>query len=141
MRVFLFAVALLASATTLAGEVHRVVLQIDDNDPKRMNLVLNNAANVNKYYQDKGEEVQIEVVAYGPGLNMLNANKSPVKQRILSFGQNFDNVGFRACSNTMAKMKRKTGKEVALLPGVEVVPAGVIHIIQRQEEGWSYIRP
>ncbi len=51
---------------------------LDDNDPKRMNLVLNNAANVDAYYKAKGEEVEIEIVTYGPGLNMLIDGKSPV---------------------------------------------------------------
>ncbi len=141
MRILLFMAALLVSAAGIAADVHRIVLHVDENDPKRMNLVLNNAANVNKYYQDKGEEAQIEIVAYGPGLMMLHAKKSPVKGRIISFGQNYDNIGFRACANTMAKMKKKTGKTVPLLPGVEIVPSGVIHLIQRQEEGWTYIRP
>ena len=141
MRTVLFVLALLASAASIAGDVHRIVFQINDNEPKRMNLVLNNVANVNKYYQDKGEEVQIEVVAFGPGLTMLNAAKSPVKERIKSFGQNFDNVGFRACANTMAKMKKKTGKDVPLVAEAKIVPAGVVHIVQRQEEGWAYIRP
>jgi intracellular sulfur oxidation DsrE/DsrF family protein len=141
MRALLFAVALLASAATLAGDIHRVVFHVDENDPRRMNLVLNNAANVNKYYQNKGEEVQIEIVAYGPGLMMLHAKKSPVRARIRSFGQNYDNIGFRACANTMAKMKKKTGKPVPLLPEARIVPSGVIHLIERQEQGWSYIRP
>jgi len=141
MRTILFLVALLASAASIADGVHKIVFQINDNDSKRMSLVLNNVANVNKYYQDQGEEVQIEVVAFGPGLVMLHAAKSPVKDRIKSFGQNFDNVGFRACANTMAKMKKKSGKDVPLVPQAKVVQAGVIHIVQRQEQGWSYMRP
>jgi Uncharacterized conserved protein len=121
--------------------MHRIVFHVDENDPKKMNITLNNAANLNKYYQDKGEEAQIEIVTYGPGLMMLHAKKSPVKGRIASFAQNFDNVSFKACANTMRKMRKKTGKEVPLLPQAEVVPSGVMHLVKRQEEGWSYIRP
>ena len=120
---------------------HRVVIHVDDNDPKRMNMALNNAANVDAYYKAKAEQVTIEVVAYGPGLIMLHAAKSPVKKRITSFGQNFDNISFRACGNTHRKMSKKAGKKVALLPEAKIVPSGVVHMIQRQEEGWSYIRP
>ena len=124
-----------------ATDSHRVVIHVDENDPKVMNLALNNAANANKYYQDKGEDVQIEIVTYGPGLIMLHAKKSPVAKRIASFEQNFENIGFRACANTMRKMKKKSGKDVPLLSQAEIVPSGVIHIITRQEEGWSYLRP
>lgn len=121
--------------------VHRVVLHVDDNDPKRMNMVLNNASNVDKYFKDKGEEVIIEIVTYGPGLNMLRADKSPVKKRIASFGQNFDNISFRACGNTLRNMKKKAGMDIPLLPQAKMVTSGVVHLITRQEEGWSYVRP
>lgn len=133
----------LGAGSALAHEekVHRVVMQLNDNDPKRMNMVLNNASNLVAYYQDKGEPLEIEIVAYGPGLNMLLANKSPVKQRIISFEQNFDNVSFMACNNTMKKMAKKSGKPVQLLSMATVVPAGVVHIMERQEGGWSYVRP
>jgi uncharacterized protein len=140
MRNLLLTIALLASAGAFAAE-HKIVFQVNENDPQTMNIALNNAANMNKYYMDKGEEAQIEIVTYGPGLNMFNAAKSPVADRIKSFQQNFDNIGLRACGNTMAKIKRKTGKDVPLLPGVEVVPSGVVYLVQREEDGWSYIKP
>ncbi len=128
------------SATSKDG-THRVVIHVDDNDPKRMNMALNNAANVDAYYKAKAEQVTIEVVAYGPGLMMLHAAKSPVKKRITSFGQNFENISFKACGNTHRKMSKKAGKKVVLLPEAKIVSSGVVHMIQRQEEGWSYIRP
>ena len=121
--------------------IHRVVIHVDDNDPKRMNMALNNAANVDAYYKAKAEQVTIEVVAYGPGLIMVHAAKSPVKKRIISFGQNFDNISFKACGHTHQKMSKKAGKKVGLLPEAKMVSSGVVHMIQRQEEGWSYIRP
>jgi len=130
-----------ASAAGMKHKVHRVVLHVDDNDPKRMNMVLNNASNVDKFYKTKGEEVQIEIVTYGPGLIMLHAEKSPVKKRIKSFGENFDNISFRSCGNTHRKMSKKAGKDIKLLPQAKMVPSGVVHLIARQEEGWSYVRP
>lgn len=140
MRGLIFLASLLLAGSAFA-DLHRVVIHVDENDPKVMNLALNNTANAVKYYQDKGEEVQVEIVTYGPGLMMLHGKKSPVADRIKSFGENFDNVGFRACANTMAKMKAKTGQDVPLLEQAQVVPSGVIHLVTRQEEGWSYLRP
>ncbi|MBT6221050.1 MAG: hypothetical protein HOI45_15155 [Rhodospirillaceae bacterium] len=139
----IFASAMLATPAIAAmkDKVHRVVLHVDDNDAKRMNMVLNNASNVDAYYKKKGEVVQIEIVTYGPGLIMLHAKKSPVKKRIKSFGENFDNISFRSCGNTHRKMSKKAGKTVKLLPQAKMVPSGVIHLIQRQEEGWAYVRP
>lgn len=120
---------------------HRIVIQIDNNDKALMNLVLNNAANVDAYYKAKGEDVKIEIVAYGPGLNMLRADKSPVKKRIAIFGQNFDNIRFSACDNTLKNMAKKEGKVPPLVPQAKHVPSGVVRISELQEQGWSYVRP
>ena len=123
------------------GVRHRLIIQVNDNEAAKMNLALNNAANVSKYYADKGEEVEIEIVAYGPGLNMLIASKSPVSKRIVSFQQGMPNVAFTACGNTMSNMKKKTGKDVVLMSKIKVVPAGVTRIMDLQEKGWSYLKP
>lgn len=125
----------------LAGDDHKIVIHVDENDAARMNMALNNASNIDAYYKEKGEEVTIELVTYGPGLVMLIDGKSPVQDRIASFEQNFDNISFRACGNTHRKMSQKAGSEIKLLPQAKMVPSGVVHLSERQEEGWSYIRP
>ena len=58
------------------------MIQVSQNDPERMNLALNNTENAIKYYSGKGESIEVEIVAYGPGLNMLREDTSPVKDRI-----------------------------------------------------------
>jgi intracellular sulfur oxidation DsrE/DsrF family protein len=141
MRHLLAALALALVLPAHADTMHRVVLHLDEADPVRQELVLNNASNINKYYQDNAEEAVIEIVTYGPGLTMLVPGKSPVAQRVDSIAQNYDNISFKACSNTLAKMSAKAGKQVKLMPQAELVDSGVIHLIQRQEQGWSYIRP
>ena len=67
-----------------AGDVYKLALQISDNDKQKMNTVLNVAANVSRYYSDKGDEVQIEIVAFNAGLHMLRADTSPVRERVPS---------------------------------------------------------
>ena len=140
MRYLIVSLAMLFAATAQAVDVHRIVLHVDEADPARQELVLNNASNINKHYQDKGEEVQIEIVAYGPGLKML-LPQSEAAGRIKSIAQNYENVSFRACSNTLKKMEQKAGKSIALVPEAKMVPSGVVHLVERQEAGWSYIRP
>ena len=68
----------LALAPASAAEKHRLALQISDNDAAKMNAVLNVAANVSKYYSDKGEEIEIQIVAFNAGLHMLREDNSPV---------------------------------------------------------------
>ena len=131
----------LTLASAQAGSVHHLALQISDDDPVKMNAVLNVAANVSKYYSDKGEEVEIEIVAFNAGINMLRADKSPVLDRLKSFKQGMPNVAFKACQNTLDTIARKDGKEPPLVDNAERVTAGVVRLIELQERGWTIVRP
>jgi uncharacterized protein len=122
---------------------HRIAIQVDQNDPAIMNLALNNVSNLTEYYNGKGEQVQIEVVAYGPGLNMLREDKSPVKDRLkrIKDGSFPSTVDFSACHNTMIGMEKAEGHPIPIVSQAKVVPAGVVRLSELQEQGWSYIRP
>jgi len=96
---------------------------------------------VSKYYSDKGDEVEIQIVAFNAGLNMLRQDKSPVLERIKSFKQGMQNVSFVACENTLAAMTRAEGKEPPLVDNVVKVPAGVVTLIELGEKGWTIVRP
>ena len=134
-------VAGLALPALAEGVNHRVVFHVDQNDPKLMNLTLNNVQNVNKYYESIGDTVEIQIVAYGPGLNMYRVDNSPVADRISTIALELDHVTFAACGNTLRKMEAKAGTTVPLLSEAEVVPSGVVQLITLQEQGWSYVRP
>ena len=111
----------------------RVVFQVSDNDPARWKLALNNAHNV---LADLGKEnAQVEIVAYGPGLNMLKA-ESAVAGGLA--GALDTNIGLIACENTMRN--NKVSRE-EMYSGISYVQAGVTHLMKRQAEGWAYIRP
>lgn len=120
---------------------HRIAFHVDQNDAAVMNLALNNVANVRKYYQSKGETVQIEVITYGPGLNMLIDETSPVKDRISAMSLEDPTLQFSACGNTMAAITKKTGHDVKLVSEAKVVPSGVIRLMELQEQGYSYVKP
>jgi len=131
----------LAFASANAMEKHRLALQISDNDAVKMNAVLNVAANVSKYYSDKGDEVEIQIVAFNAGLNMLRQDKSPVLERLKSFKQGMPDVSFMACENTLEAMTRTEGKEPPLVENAVRVKAGVVTLIELGEKGWTIIRP
>jgi uncharacterized protein len=120
---------------------HRLILQVNTNDPAAMNLALNNAANVERYYKSIGEQVQIEIVAFGPGLNMLRDDTSPVKERIKSLAETSRSISFAACDNTRTNMSRVEQKEIPLISQATVVSSGVVRVMELQEQGWSYVRP
>ncbi len=120
---------------------HRLVVQVDVNDPAVMNLALNNVNNVVQHYGALGQTVEIEVVAYGPGLHMLREDTSPVKARIKSMSEAMPQLAFSACGNTRENMTRAEAKDIPLISQAKVVEAGVVRLMELQERGWSYLRP
>ena len=142
LSAFALAIGLLLSATAFAADgVHRLAFHVDQNDPAVMNLALNNVQNVKKFYADKGEKLIVEIVAYGPGLNMFIADKSPVKERIAAMSLEDPDMQFSACGNTLKKMSEKAGKDIPLLSEATLVPSGVVRLMELQEDGFSYVRP
>ena len=122
-----------AGAQSTAAPKNRVVIQVSDAEPAKWTLALNNARNLQS---DLGAaNVEIEIVAYGPGLGMLKRD-SAVATRIdeaLTSG-----VKVFACGNTMRAQKLT---QPDMLPSISYVDAGVVEIMKRQQEGWAYIRP
>jgi intracellular sulfur oxidation DsrE/DsrF family protein len=123
------------------SKAHRLVLQVNTNDPAAMNLALNNATNVAQYYKDLSENVKIEVVTFGPGLHMLRDDTSPVKARIEEMALSRPEVSFKACGNTQERMHKAENKEIPILPHAEVVKSGIVHVMELQEKGWTYVKP
>jgi uncharacterized protein len=139
--IFAVVVALCPAAALAEEAMHKIAIHVDQNDPRVMNMALNNAQNVNAYYEEKGETVTIELVAYGPGLLMLREDKSPVRDRISAMSLEMPNLGFAACGNTLRAMSKKEGKDVELMSEASVVPSGVVRLVELQEQGYAYIRP
>jgi intracellular sulfur oxidation DsrE/DsrF family protein len=114
----------------------RIVLQISDPDPFKQTLVLNVASNLIKHYgQDK---VDVEIVAFGPGLRLLfkdNVNTGRI-QGLTSSG-----VTFAACKNTIAGMTKKLGHAPELNSNAVPVSAGVVRIIELENQGFKLIKP
>ncbi|WP_160116078.1 hypothetical protein [Candidatus Halocynthiibacter alkanivorans] len=143
-RSVLLTVALLltgATASVADANIHRLALQISDNNPQKMATVLNVAANVSRHYSSLGEEVEIRIVAFNTGLHMLREDTSPVLDRLKSFEQSMPNVTFAACGNTLQAMAKKEGQMPPVVAMAEQVPAGVVDLMTLQEAGWTIIRP
>src|SRR5436305_11997251 len=137
------AVCIATSAPAADAKPHRVAIQVDQNDPQVMNLALNNATNVIEYYRAKNEDVEVDIVTYGPGLHMLRDDTSPVKDRLkrlkdLAFP---GKIQFSACNNTKEGMEKTEGRAIAITADATIVPSGVVRLMELQEKGWSYVRP
>jgi len=115
---------------------NKIVIQVSTDDPRTQKIALNNAVNLQKLYGI--DDIQIEIVAYGPGLGLLTSKSSEAK-RVTSLA--LQDITFSACGNTMAGVEKKTGKMPKLLEGVGQVKAGVARIMELQQQGYAYVRP
>lgn len=112
---------------------NRLIIQVSDADPKKWALALNNAKNVQT---DLGKgNVEIEIVAYGPGLGMLKLDSEVGGRVTEAIGEG---VKVIACENTMTN--NKISKD-DMLPKLGYVKAGVVEIMQKQQQGYAYLRP
>jgi len=133
---FMMLAGLANTAVAADDTKHKLVIQVSTDDARTQMIALNNAVNLQKLHGM--DNVTIEIVAYGPGLGLLTT-KSKEAGRVKS--RAMQNITFSACGNTMAKVEKKTGKKPELTEGVKVVKAGVVRIMELQEEGYSYLRP
>ena len=115
---------------------HRLVLQISDRDPAKQALVLSVCSNVLK--EIGADRVAIEVVAFGPGVDLLRADAAE-RARVDSLIA--QDVRFDICMNTVETIERDTGMKFPVNPAAHPVPAGVVRILNLVEQGYTAIRP
>lgn len=122
-----------ALAQPAGAKPNKLVLQVSDADPGKWGLALNNAYNV---LADLGADtVEMEIVVYGPAIGMLKAG-SPVGDRVANAVKS--GIHVVACENTMTGQKLT---KADMLPNIGYVPAGVVELMKKQQQGWAYIRP
>ena len=115
---------------------HRVVLQLSDNDPRKQGLVISVANNLLKFYDP--DKVAIEVVTFGPGIDLLRLDNSNRKlvESLVAQGVRFD-----LCLNTVDTIERETGKRPDFIPVATPVQVGVGQILSLTENGYTLVRP
>lgn len=124
----------LAAGQSLAE--YKYVLHISDMDPSKQELILNNARNLLDAYPPG--DVEVEIVAYGPGLRLMFAENVNA-QRLDSLSQS--GVKFTACGNTLKGMAKLLGEEPKLNPAATVVPGGIVRIGELVKQGYIYVKP
>lgn len=129
-----------AASPALAADAsmadYKYVLHISDMDPSKQDLILNNARNLLDAYPPG--DVDVEIIAYGPGLRLLFADNVNAK-RVESLAMS--GVRFSACGNTLKGMTQQLGYAPKLNPAAKVVPGGIVRIGELVKQGYIYVRP
>lgn len=118
----------------------KIALHLNRGHLDNMREVLDEAENVLKLYRDRGQAARVEIITNGDGLNLLRADKSPFADRIRRMQQDYSNLVFAACQNTIDRLKREQGIHAQLVPEAIVIDSGVAQIILLQQQGWAYIQ-
>jgi intracellular sulfur oxidation DsrE/DsrF family protein len=115
---------------------HKIVLQLSDNDPRKQALVISVANNLLKFYDP--DKVAIEVVAFGPGIDLLRSENSNRKlvESLIAQGVRFD-----VCLNTVDTLERESGRRPEIMPGATPVQVGVAQILFLTENGYTLVKP
>jgi uncharacterized protein len=115
---------------------HKIVLQLSDNDPKKQGLVISVANNLMKFYDP--DKVAVEIVAFGPGIELLrpdNPNRKLVES-LVAQGARVD-----VCLNTVDTLERDTGKRPEYIAVATPVQVGVAQILFLTENGYTLVKP
>jgi hypothetical protein len=115
---------------------HKIVLQLSDNDVRKQNLVISVANNLLKFYDP--DKVAIEVVTFGPGIELLRS-ESPARKQVESLIS--QGVRFDVCLNTVDTIERETGRRPEIMPGATPVQVGVGQILFLTGNGYTLVRP
>ena len=129
------------AAAAVEKKQHKLAIHVDQNDAAVMRLALNNSRNAHELYTSMGEDIAIEIVCYSQGLHMLRDDTSPVKDEIKSTRAKVPNLAFGACNNTKRAMEKTEGKTIPIIQEAVVVPAGVVRLVELQEQGFKYLKP
>ena len=129
------------AAAAVEKKQHKLAIHVDQNDPAVMRLALANTRNAYELYTAMGADIAIEIVCYSQGLHMLRDDTSPVKDEIRATRAKVPQIAFGACNNTKRAMERTEGKTIPIIQEAVVVPAGVVRLVELQEQGFKYIKP
>ena len=118
----------------------RIVLHLLEADMQVAAELLDEVETLLTDYRNSGERLRVEIVAHSHGLALLRQSLSEHKERISQMSEEYPNLAFVACLNTVKRLRVEQGIEVTLLPEAGTTESGVAHVVQRQKEGWAYIK-
>ena len=121
------------------ADPNRVLLHLDSAAPDRMQGALDQAERLLDEAERQGRAMQLEIVSNSHGIDLLRAGVSPHAERMARMQQRHANLQWVACSQTIARFTNE-GKKVELLPSARIAPTAIGEIVNRLQQGWTYVR-
>ena len=126
--------------STNNAEHWKLMLHVSTANPTKLNIVLNEAESLLKQYANSSQKLELEILANSEGLALVSDNGKNYNKQLQNLQKQYDNLAVVVCGETLKKIQRTRGKKLKLLSNTKVVPSAISQIVNRQQNGWSYIR-
>lgn len=133
-------ISLDAALPSSANESARVILHVDSNKARDLEIAVSKAERLLADYSAANKPLKLEFIANAGGLALLRSDVTPLKNKLQDLQARYPNLTLLACGKTIARLKNEKGINAKLVPGVIVVPSALDQIIHRLREDWAYIR-
>jgi uncharacterized protein len=118
----------------------KVLVHLTSSDSESGKNTLINLEKMLQEYRKNGQNVRVEVVANGHGIDLLRQGTTPFAPLIARLAKEYKNLSFAACKNTIDQIQITTDEEIELIPQAKLIDSGIVEVIERQKQGWTYIR-
>lgn len=121
------------------SDANKILLHIDSGSQQKLAAVLDRAESLLADASKHNPNFQVEILANSQGLDLLRADRSPYVKRIANLTQNNENLRLIVCAQTLARLTREEGR-IVLLPSTQVAPTAIGEVVDRLQQGWTYIK-
>ncbi|MGB9577994.1 MAG: hypothetical protein ACPL3S_01845, partial [Halothiobacillaceae bacterium] len=128
-----------ATLQRVAADPARLVLHVDSGTPERFASLLDQTQALLEEARQHGRPLQVAVIANSGGIDILRASTTPQAERIRALQAAYPNLSFIGCWQTLSRLK-DNGQDTRLLPGVQLAPTALDAIVERLQNGWTYIK-
>ena len=127
-------------STVNNAENWKLMLHVSTKDPRRLNIVLNEAESLLAEYAQSPRKLNLEILTNQEGLALVSNNGKAYSNRLHDLQQKYENLAVMVCGETLKRIQQTQGQKLKLLPNTKIVPSAINQIVNRQKNGWSYIR-
>ena len=135
MAVFSYAQSTFSDPQPTFEKPRKIVINIHYNDLETVNHNIGTIYNILKEYPS--ETLKVAVVLYGKGMRVIKKDYDAATLNRIKSLMEYD-VEFIGCKNTMETMK---WRQDDFISGVDYVQAGIVEVIERQNDGYFGITP
>jgi len=132
--------AMQSAPVSNADAARKIMLHVSTNDEYRLNIMLEETEHLLKTSQQGGNKILVEILTNGSGLELVKKSGSPSALRLQALQKQYDNLYVTACAQAIKRVREKQGVDLELIPNTTVVRSSLSEVLERQREGWTYIR-